>query len=209
MGNYYFLYYASINLRRVASPLGMVESGVTEIDLESVSHVLDPIYLLPLPSLTLTLETLAIPPRLLPTSDFLDGLSDSQRANTLRMCILCWKASNYTIVPRQYQIEATLALLDGRDSLVDVTTGWEKTLCMILPVFMDPTSISVVISPLCRLQMLQLEEFTKWGLRAISINHDTPKDDELYRVSLFSLFHHILSSVGYSPWQIQHYSNTA
>ncbi|KAJ7572263.1 P-loop containing nucleoside triphosphate hydrolase protein [Mycena floridula] len=122
-----------------------------------------------------------IPSRLAPSVDFLRDLDENQRCMALRMCILCWKISVGKICPREYQISATIAIMQGRDSIIYVGTGYGKTLCMILPLLLKPDSISIVVSPLRRLQIMQLEEFTLWGLRAASINQDTPKDDDLYR----------------------------
>ncbi|KAF8989363.1 hypothetical protein BDQ17DRAFT_1478689, partial [Cyathus striatus] len=70
------------------------------------------------------------------------------------------------IVPRNFQLEATLALLSGIDSLVDVGTGYGKTLCLILPSILFPDQISLVISPLKHLQALQLLEFEKYQVTA-------------------------------------------
>ncbi|KAJ7827770.1 P-loop containing nucleoside triphosphate hydrolase protein [Mycena olivaceomarginata] len=64
-------------------------------------------------------------------------------------------ASKYTIVPHQYQLETMNALEDGHDILVDSGTGSGKTLCMIIPNLMHPHTISITISPLKRLQIMQ------------------------------------------------------
>ena len=66
--------------------------------------------------------------------------------------------------------------------VIDPGTGHSKTLCMILPLLLQPKLLSIVVFPLCRLQILQIEEFTRWGLKAITINQDTPKDNQLYLV---------------------------
>jgi hypothetical protein len=159
-----------------------------EIDLEEVSDAFEPLFNLPLPALELILKDLRVPSHLLLPNDFLESLNPTQRAEAIRICIICWKVSKEMVFPRQYQIAVTLATLDGQDSLVDVGTGYGKTLCMILPLFIHPKSISIVVSPLCRLQAVQLAEFEKWGIRAVSINQDTPKSDQLYKVRHSLLF---------------------
>ena len=60
-------------------------------------------------------------------------------------------------IPREFQLEAVLALLSGRDSLIDAGTGSGKTLCMVLPALLDPKAVSLVVSPLKRLQILQVK----------------------------------------------------
>ena len=46
--------------------------------------------------------------------------------------------------------------MSGRDSLIDVGTGYGKTLCMIIPCLLDPENLSVIFSPLKRLQAVQV-----------------------------------------------------
>jgi hypothetical protein len=46
----------------------------------------------------------------------------------------------------------------GRDSLIDLGTGNGKTLCIIIPCLLSPKSISIVKSPLKRLQVVQVLE---------------------------------------------------
>ncbi|KAF8996612.1 hypothetical protein BDQ17DRAFT_1249526 [Cyathus striatus] len=102
----------------------------------------------------------------------------------LKACLAIYVASDGKIVPREFQMKATLSLLAGDDSLVDVGTGYGKTFCMILPSLLFPHEISLVISPLKHLQALQLLEFEKYHIAAVSINEDTPKDAALWKVSI-------------------------
>jgi hypothetical protein len=156
----------------------------TEITPEHIESLSNYYSSLSNPELELELDFLEIPPSLLLPPDFLDSLDEHSHRQALIMCVICWKVSNSRIFPRQYQIEASLATLNGRDSIVDVGTGKGKTLCSILPSFVRPNDLAIVVSPLCRLQKLQLEEFRSWGLRAVSINQHTPKDDKLYKVGV-------------------------
>ena len=87
---------------------------------------------------------------------FIDSLDNTHKTISLREALLVYFASKCKIVPRQYQLEATNALEDGRDILVDAGTGYGKTLCHIIPNLMHPNTMSITISPLKRLQMLQV-----------------------------------------------------
>jgi ATP-dependent helicase YprA (DUF1998 family) len=88
------------------------------------------------------------------------GDSDEKLAIGLRACLAIWATSGKKIVPNEFQLTATISLISGQDTLVDVGTGYGKTLCMIIPCLLDsPGSISIVISPLKRLQAVQVLEF--------------------------------------------------
>jgi ATP-dependent helicase YprA (DUF1998 family) len=88
--------------------------------------------------------------------EFFENLAISEREAAYKCCLLLYTATGGKKVPRKFQLEATLALLAGRDCLINAGTGSGKTLCMVLPALLDPTSISLVISPLKRLQILQV-----------------------------------------------------
>ena len=70
-------------------------------------------------------------------------------------CLLLFRAANRK-VPRQFQLESMLATMSQHDSIIIAGTGSGKTICMILPLLLDPESISIVISPLKRLQINQV-----------------------------------------------------
>ncbi|KAJ7859063.1 hypothetical protein B0H14DRAFT_2174098, partial [Mycena olivaceomarginata] len=74
----------------------------------------------------------------------------------LRALLLVYFARKCTIVPRQYQLEGNNVLEDGRNVLVDSGTSSGKTLCQIIPNLMHPNTTSMTISPLKRLQILQV-----------------------------------------------------
>jgi ATP-dependent helicase YprA (DUF1998 family) len=92
----------------------------------------------------------------LPDSDFMATLSTPQREIVYKCYLLLYAVTNGKKLPRQFQLEATLALLAGKDSLIHAATGSGKTLCMVLPALLEPTAVSLVISPLKRLQALQV-----------------------------------------------------
>ncbi|KAG2353209.1 hypothetical protein BDR07DRAFT_1310352, partial [Suillus spraguei] len=52
------------------------------------------------------------------------------------------------VVPRQFQLEAILATLDGRDRVITVGTGSGKTLCILIPILLRPSTVSTTMSPL-------------------------------------------------------------
>ena len=128
---------------------------------------------------------------------FLNSLNESDRST----CLLFFRVTNGK-VPRQFQLESTLAVMSGRDSVIIVGTGSGKTACMMLPLLLDPGSLSVVISPLKRLQMNQVRsmyflriqltlhqviEFESIGIQAILVNEDTPKDRSFWKVSTLAI----------------------
>jgi hypothetical protein len=118
----------------------------------------------------------------LPTS-FWKSYDDDKLAIGLRACLAIWVTSGKRIVPNEFQLTATISLISGQDTLVDVGTGYGKTLCMIIPCLLDsPGLISIVISPLKRLQAVQVLEFERYGIDTVAINEDTPNDPELWKV---------------------------
>ena len=44
------------------------------------------------------------------------------------------------------------------------------------------SSILIIISPLKRLQAVQVLEFERYGINTVAINEDTPNDPELWKV---------------------------
>ncbi len=97
-----------------------------------------------------------IPPSLLPPCTFMATLSDQDQITAYRACLLVYVASRAKIVPRAGQIQAALCSIHGKDSIVIAPTGWGKTLCIVIPLLLFPGTISMTISPLKRLQMMQV-----------------------------------------------------
>ena len=126
---------------------------------------------------------ISIPAHLAVPVSFWEAYADNKRlAIGLRACLLIWAASGKVIVPNEFQLKATIATMSGQDSLLDVGTGYGKTLCMITPCLLDPGSISIVVSPLKRLQAVHVLEFECYGVKTVSINEDTPNDPQLWKV---------------------------
>jgi ATP-dependent helicase YprA (DUF1998 family) len=97
-----------------------------------------------------------IDPALMPPALFLDSLLASDYYICLRACLLLFSVTRAKIVPRQYQLEATLETVHGQDSVVVAGTGQGKTMCTVLPLLLDPVGVSVSVSPLKRLQLMQV-----------------------------------------------------
>ncbi|KAJ7498429.1 hypothetical protein B0H11DRAFT_1714971 [Mycena galericulata] len=156
-----------------------MDNPEVSLDLE-IQEFLQQIRELPLPQL----EALAaefLPEDSLP-STYINSLGQRHKTISLKASLLVHIVSKYRIVPRQYQLEANNGLEDGREILVDSGTGSGKTLCLIIPNLLHPDTISMTISPLKRLQILQAAELERWCIRTICINEDTPNDKELWNV---------------------------
>jgi ATP-dependent helicase YprA (DUF1998 family) len=91
-----------------------------------------------------------------PPAEFLRRISKSQRLDVLRGCILVHTLSHGTKVPREFQLEAILGPLDGRDTVVSSATGSGKTMIMILLLLLRPMEHAILIVPLKRLQQAQV-----------------------------------------------------
>ena len=85
--------------------------------------------------------------------------------------------------PFGWQIETAIAILEGRDVVLDVGTGSGKTLAFSLASVMNKEEIIVIVSPLSSLMIEQMENAP---ISTVAICRETfsrvPKD-ELYRVS--------------------------
>ncbi|KAJ7786721.1 P-loop containing nucleoside triphosphate hydrolase protein [Mycena olivaceomarginata] len=123
---------------------------------------------------------------------YLDSLSDLHATIALKACLLVYFSSQRRVVPRQFQLEASIALSDGRDVVVDSGTGSGKTLCQIIPNLLYPNTTSVTVSPLKRLQIVQAAEFERWGVKTVCINEDTPNDPELWNTIRNGGFQHLI-----------------
>jgi ATP-dependent helicase YprA (DUF1998 family) len=124
----------------------------------------------------------SIPAQLALPAAFWELYRDSKvkLATGLCACLATWAASGEKLVPTEFQVRATIAVVSGQDALIDVGTGYGKTLCMIIPCLLDaPGTISIVISPLKRLQAVQVLEFECYGIPTTAINKDTLNDAEL------------------------------
>ncbi|KAJ7736568.1 hypothetical protein DFH07DRAFT_753499, partial [Mycena maculata] len=74
----------------------------------------------------------------------------------IRSCILVYISINRRMVPWRFQLESTNAMAHGFTCVVDAGVGSGKTLCQIAPNLLYPDTTSITISPLKRLQILQV-----------------------------------------------------
>ncbi|KII92674.1 hypothetical protein PLICRDRAFT_172734 [Plicaturopsis crispa FD-325 SS-3] len=122
-----------------------------------------------------------IPLALAPSSEFLSTLSLEQQLDCWRACLLVYSASGQKIVPRDFQLKAAMPCLRGVDSVVVAGTGTGKTLIAAIPLLLHPETISIMISPLKRLQSSHVKSYAKLGVRAAAINGDTTTDPVFWK----------------------------
>ena len=87
-------------------------------------------------------------------------LNTSEQDTVYKCCLLLSLVTNGKKIPREFQLQAVLNLLARKDCLIDAGTGSGKTLCMVLPALLDPTAVALVVSPLKRLQVLQVSHIS-------------------------------------------------
>ncbi|KAF8150858.1 P-loop containing nucleoside triphosphate hydrolase protein [Crassisporium funariophilum] len=91
------------------------------------------------------------------------------------------------------QLRSILADQRARDSLISAGTGSGKTLPIALCTLLDNPAkkkVTIIVSPLKRLQTSQANEFTAhFGIRAVAINEDTPRDPTWWSENIFSTKH--------------------
>jgi superfamily II DNA helicase RecQ len=114
--------------------------------------------------------------------EFFSPYPAEKQAIAIRASLLLWVLSGFKDLPREFQLTATIAMMSGLDSLIDVGTGAGKTLCMVLPCMISPETMAIVVSPLKRLQAVQVLAFSRYHIKAIAINEDTPNDPDLWKV---------------------------
>ncbi|KAF4587081.1 hypothetical protein EYR40_011102 [Pleurotus pulmonarius] len=78
--------------------------------------------------------------------------------------------------PYSWQINVAEAILLGLDCTVIAGTGAGKTMPFIMPLFVQPQRVVLVISPLNALEEDQAERFRGMGLKALAVNGETYND---------------------------------
>ena len=86
-------------------------------------------------------------------SGYLESLCLDDLCVLLQACLLVMCSA---IVPREFQLQASLESICGRDSMVIAGTGHGKTLCIVIPMLLCPGTTTITMSPLKRLQMMQV-----------------------------------------------------
>ena len=127
---------------------------------------------------------------ILPSDAFLDSLSSERASTAKRACFITFALAR-NIILKEWQLEGTLDILAGHDTILNASTGSGKTMLIILPMLLRPGSISITISPLKRLMASQAEELGRFGLRAAIVNEDTSHNPELFKAILDGHYDHI------------------
>ena len=127
-----------------------------------------------------------IPDGCLP-KEFLDSLNNEDKTICHRACMICWSVTDGACVPREMQLRVILAERQGMDALVASGTGSGKTLPMALTMLLDDPAdhrITIMISPLKRLQVTQESDFNRrFGIHTVVINDDTQSKNSWWDVS--------------------------
>lgn len=72
---------------------------------------------------------------------YVSTLLNRDKADALRACLLVYILSSSTIVPRIFQLQAYLTILNGQGTIIAAGTGWGKTDCLIIPPLLRPGTI--------------------------------------------------------------------
>jgi ATP-dependent helicase YprA (DUF1998 family) len=150
----------TIHSRALAAPLDVninvrtVADAVQDPQLARQQHITR-ILTQTLPQLVLEANQL-IPLHQMPSARFLEPLNDEQKTDVLRGCLLVFFLSHGKAVPRDFQLQACLGPLGGRDTILCSGTGSGKTLVLILLLLLRLSDVSLLIVPLKRLQLAQV-----------------------------------------------------
>ncbi|KAF8834598.1 hypothetical protein BDN67DRAFT_871425, partial [Paxillus ammoniavirescens] len=74
--------------------------------------------------------------------------SDNAKVDALQACLIIWVLTRGALVPHVFQLQASLTMLQQRGSIIMAGTGSGKILCVLIPMLLQPGSISITISPL-------------------------------------------------------------
>ena len=106
--------------------------------------------------------------------DYIATLSGNDKIDALRACLIIHRLTSGTILPRIFQLQASLAILNGTDTIVTTGTGSGKTLCQLIPMLLRPNTLSMTISPLKRLQVTQVRYLIDKVTRSVTIMVELP-----------------------------------
>lgn len=122
---------------------------------------------------------------------WIDSLDLDQRLDNLRACLLVFSITDGQVIPRQFQLEAGLAVYYGKNTIVNSGTGSGKTLSMAIPLLMNPEAVGIIISPLKRLQSTQGREFERFMLKPLVINQDvvlSSNNIKVFPIEIYSCY---------------------
>lgn len=82
------------------------------------------------------------------------------------------------IIPRDWQIEAALQMIEQRDCFIVTATSSGKSLCYLTALIANPGKIIIAIFPLLSLMMDQVQSAQRLGVRACRITQSTMREDK-------------------------------
>jgi hypothetical protein len=89
----------------------------------------------------------SIPSELALPTAFWKSYGDEKLAIGFRACLAIWATSGKKIVPNEFQLTATISLISGQDTLVDVGTGYcIQVLSLILPGPLERIASRILVS---------------------------------------------------------------
>ena len=68
--------------------------------------------------------------------EYIQTLPHHDKIDTFRTCLIVYWLTSCAIVPRVFQLQASLATLHGRDTIITAGTGSGKTLCQLIPMLL-------------------------------------------------------------------------
>ena len=91
--------------------------------------------------------------------EYLETLNHEDKLQAIWACMIVWVVTKGCVIPHVFQLKVSLAMLHQCDSLIIASIGSGKTLCLLIPLLLCPQSISIMVSPLKRLQLTQVRWF--------------------------------------------------
>ena len=105
----------------------MDDTSILDSNLAQTQKALQEIRNLPAALLKVAFDNLIPADCALPAT-FWAPYNDDEINIGLRACLLVWTVTDTKLVPLEFQLEATIAIMSGRDSLIDVGTGYGNRL---------------------------------------------------------------------------------
>ncbi|KAI0039962.1 hypothetical protein FA95DRAFT_1585165 [Auriscalpium vulgare] len=107
----------------------------------------------------------------------LDDISPTAAATALRIFGLLYDSSDGRICLREDQLLPAVRFEERCDVVCIARTGSGKTMQLVISALLHPDAITLVLSPLKRLQNTTVEELSKFrGVRAVAVNSDMHHD---------------------------------
>lgn len=80
--------------------------------------------------------------------EYIQTLPHHNKIDALCACLIVYWVMSCAVVLHVFQLQASLAMLDQRDTIITAGTGSGKTLCQLIPMLLRPDTLSITISPL-------------------------------------------------------------